>query len=130
LTEALADVWKAPLSGLPNNFSSHWVGRTGFTFDQSASSSSATMSGSVVKEPCPISAAGDTIEIVPSVAIDIQTLAGRAASAAAAPLIMASPTSARGSAATVSANVRPAAVSLRNERRSIWFMDQPSRDAR
>ena len=37
------------------------------TFAQSASSSSAMISGSVVNEPCPISAAGDTMVMVPSV---------------------------------------------------------------
>jgi hypothetical protein len=39
------------------------------TFDQSASSSSARISGSEVSEPCPISAAGDMIATTSSVAI-------------------------------------------------------------
>ncbi len=33
------------------------------------------ISGSVVNEPCPISAAGDTMVMVPSVAMVIQALA-------------------------------------------------------
>ena len=39
------------------------------TLLQSASSSSATINGSDVSEPCPISAAGDMMAIVPSVEI-------------------------------------------------------------
>src|SRR5690348_2585454 len=70
------------------------------------------MAGNVVNEPCPISAAGDTMVMVPSVAIETQTFAVNAASAA-----VASPTRARGSAGRVSASVRPATDSFKKSRR-------------
>ena len=44
------------------------------TFDQSASSSSAMISGSEVIDPCPISVAADMMVMVPSGAIDTQGL--------------------------------------------------------
>jgi hypothetical protein len=74
------------------------------------------ISGNVVKEPCPISAAGDTIVIAPSVAIVIQALGDKDASAAAASLI-----SVRGSAASVNAKLKPAADDLRRSRRLMWL---------
>ena len=60
--------------GLPYFFSSHSDGRTARTLDQSASSSSAMMAGRVVIVPCPISAAGDTMVMVPSFEIVTQTV--------------------------------------------------------
>ena len=78
---------KRPLHcGLPYFFSFHSGGVIGLTFDQSASSSSATTAGSVVKVPCPISAAGDTMLMVPSVAIVSHTFSESGASAKASPL--------------------------------------------
>src|ERR1043166_640076 len=71
------------------------------------------MSGSVVNGPCPISAAGETMLIVPSVPMVIHVLGAKFVSAAA------SPVSASGS--SVSASVRPAVVA-RKSRRLIWFM--------
>jgi len=92
---------------------------------QSASSSSAKIAGSVVNEPCPNSAAGDMMLMVPSAAMVSQTLGANVVSAAASLM------SARGSTDNVSARVRPAAVSLRNSRRlSCWVMAQASRAAR
>ena len=73
-----------PYSGLPYFFSSQVGGSTGLTFDQSASSSSAMMAGTVVKVPCPISATGDTMVMVPSGAMVSQALGDSGASAAAA----------------------------------------------
>jgi hypothetical protein len=64
-----------------------------------------------VKVPCPISAGGDTIVIVPSVAMVTQRLAANGVSATASPCL------GRRSAVRVSAKVRPAAVSLRKSRR-------------
>src|SRR5262249_49869911 len=75
-------------------------------------SSSASTAGKVVKVPCPSSAAGDTIEMEPSVAIVTQIFAESGPSAAAA-----SPMRARGSAWSVSAKGRPAAVCWRTSRR-------------
>jgi hypothetical protein len=76
------------------------------TFDQSASSSSASTSGSEVIEPCPISVAADMMVIVPSGAIESHGLSALptrslACAAACAPL--------RGSA---SAKVKPAAPTI------------------
>ena len=70
------------------------------------------ISGSVVKVPCPISAAGDTMVMVPSVAMVSQTFGASGVSRAAA-----SPMKSIGSAASVSAKVRPAAVPSRKSRR-------------
>jgi hypothetical protein len=80
------------------------------------------MSGKVVNEPCPISAAGDTMLMVPSVAIVTQTLGANGASVAAA-----SPVA---SGAMVRVSVSPA-VSFRKSRRlRCVFMAQASRAAR
>ena len=115
-----------PYSGLPYFFSSHAGGSTGLTFDQSASSSSAMMTGTVVKVPCPISATGDTMVMVPSGAMVSQTLGDRGASAALASM------PANGWGRMVSARVRPAAVPRKSRRFMLacWFMAQPSRAAR
>jgi hypothetical protein len=74
------------------------------TFDQSASSSSATISGSEVVEPWPISVAGDMMEMVPSLAMLTHGLNGLPAISAAGAAATAS--SIR---ASTTAKVRPAA---------------------
>ena len=81
------------------------------------------IAGSVVNEPCPISAAGDTMVMVPSVAIVIQTFGAKEDCASASPV-----TSSCG--LTAKAKVNPA-LPLRKSRRLICvFMAQPSRAAR
>ena len=107
----LATVWMKLKNPIAVGFSSHTGGKASATFDQSASSSSASTAAKVVNVPCPSSAAGDTIVIMPSAAIVTQRLAASGASAAAVA------TTTAGSAVMVSASVRPAAVSLRNSRR-------------
>src|SRR5215469_12175837 len=82
--------------------------RTIRTFDQSASSSSATITGSAVKDPSPISTAGDMIAIVPSVEIVTQGL--RILSLAVAP------SAARCGAPTAKPKVRPAAPTMKPRR--------------
>ena len=123
--------------GLPNFLSFHSGGNTGLTVAQSASSSSAITAGSVVNVPCPISAAGETMVIVPSVEIVSQTFGDSAASAFAVPDGSSTPKIASGSGVTVSARVRPAAAlrksrrlrsDVRGSMRSV--MAQPSREAR
>jgi hypothetical protein len=119
---------------LPNFLSFHSGGNTGFTLAQSASSSSAIIAGSVVKVPCPISAAGETMVIVPSVAIVIQTFGDSALSASVAP--EASPPKTARSGIAVSARVKPAAPIKSRRLRSVVresmrsVMAQPSREAR
>ena len=77
---------KSPLHcGLPNFFSFHSGGKTALTLDQSASSSSASTAGSAVKVPCPISAAGETMVMVPSIAMVSHTFGESGASARASP---------------------------------------------
>src|SRR2546425_4894423 len=72
-----------PNPGFPYSASFGGAG-TMRTFDQSASSSSATISGSEVSEPCPISTAGDWMKMVPSVAMLTQGLKAGAFPAVAA----------------------------------------------
>jgi hypothetical protein len=115
-----------PYSGLPYFLSSQAGGKIGLTFDQSASSSSAMIAGTVVKVPCPISAAGDTMVTVPSGVMVSQALGESGASALASSRPMTH------SGAMVSARVRPA-VERRKSRRLILVcevMAQPSRAAR
>src|SRR3984893_13653812 len=97
-----------PWVRIDKNYVLHSGGNTGLTFAQSASSSSAITAGSVVNVPCPISAAGDTMVMVPSVAIVSHTFGDSGPSAIAAPE-RPSPVNASGSGAAVRANVRPAA---------------------
>jgi hypothetical protein len=73
------------------------------TFDQSASSSSAMISGSEVVDPCPISVAGDMMEMEPSVAMLTHGLSGLPAISADGAAANAS-----SSRASATANVSPA----------------------
>src|SRR5262252_10799969 len=87
------------------------------TFDQSASSSSASIRGSEVSDPCPISAAGDMIATVSSVEIVTHGL-----KATSLPAASAVPNGRR--AAT--ANVNPAAPIMKPRRPTsalrIWIV--------
>ena len=83
--------------------------------------------GSVVNEPCPISAAGDAIVMVPSVPMLSQALGANVVCASASPVNV--------SGASVSESVRPAAVPRKSRRLMSWMlrccvMAQPSRAAR
>src|SRR5580704_4340269 len=100
------------------------------TLDQSASSSSARISGSEVRDPFPISVAGAMIDISPLGAILTHGLNAvpetSDASAAACPDL---------SCPTATANVRPAIPTMKPRReiavfwQEIWFITQLSRDA-
>src|SRR5580704_9755342 len=92
-----------PKPGLPNTASTGGAGTTR-TFDQSASSSSAKISGIDVIDPCPISTAGDMIVIVPSAAIVTHGLSGAAVAARALPAAVTSP--------SATAKVNPAAPTI------------------
>src|SRR5262245_24082945 len=90
------------------------------TLARSASNSSATLSGSEVSEPCPISVAADMMVIVPSGVIDshgLNALPARSLPTTAARAVL--PESAI-------ANVRPAAptISWRRDRRGLSLEDR------
>src|SRR5713101_5268566 len=81
------------------------------TFDQSASSSSAIISGNEVMDPCPISVAGDMIVMVPSVEMlthGLIALPVRSAASTAA--------TARPLAPSATANERPVAPIITSRR--------------
>jgi hypothetical protein len=104
---------------------------TATTLDQSASSSSARISGSAVSDPFPISIAGAMIDISPLGAILTHGLNAvpetSGASVAARPNL---------SRPTATANVRPAIPIMKPRRENsvfgqpMWFMVQASREAR
>jgi hypothetical protein len=120
-----------PNPGLPYSLSSGGAGTTR-TFDQSASSSSARMSGSEVSDPCPISTEGDWMKIVPSIAMLTQGLkAGAFPADAASAALAGSMVRAPAHPASATPNVRPAAPTMNSRRVSSGVtMAQPSLTAR